>query len=86
MTQEAYEVMINGIKYVPAKTVVINRELLIRKLLEEFHGPIEDKNQEWIENEAKESWLYVIDTIIANSVDMTKYAKTISDFVDDLAI
>jgi len=71
-------VVIDGVKYVPAKEVVVNREVLLRALVELFWGDEATQSMEWFERQAKDLAIRVTDMLWVDSV-------TVSDFLDRLA-
>ena len=71
-------VVIDGVKYVPAKEVVVNREMILRALVELFSGDESNQSMEWFERQAKDLAIRVTDMLWVDSV-------TVSDFLDRLA-
>jgi len=70
-------VVIDGVKYVPAKEVVVNREVLLRALVELFWGDEAIQSIEWFEKEASTLAIMVTDVYVKGDV-------MVSDFLDTL--
>lgn len=80
--QTTPEVMIDGIRYVPAKQVVLNREQVLRLLVEEYMGEEPEKPLEWFERMAQELYVWV-DEDPGSEDDET---STIAGLLDRLAL
>lgn len=71
------KVTIDGIEYVPAGSVIVNRTILLKALIEEYFGS-RGESLDWYEREAKNLWVHVTDT-------GDDYLPTVSEFLDSLA-
>ena len=71
------DVLIDGMLYVPAKTVIVDRRRLLRGLVEVFWGPEPNESDEWFEEQAKSLWVGVRDDDGSGGV-------SVSEFLDDL--
>jgi len=76
--QPTREVLIDGIQYVPIQTVVIDRRVLTRSLVEIGRGSELDKSDDWFDDEAKKLYIEVTDS-------PRKGLLTVSDFLETLA-
>ncbi len=72
--------VIDGVKYVPAREVVVNSEMILRALIEWWWGDTSDKDVGWLEDSAKSLALFVTDSYTED-----EYAHTVAEFVDSLA-
>ena len=70
-------VVIDGVKYVPAKEVVVNREVLLRALIGLFWGDESSQSVEWFEKEARGLAIKVTDVYMHGDL-------MVSDFLDSL--
>ena len=78
LAHQAKEVLIDGVKYVPIQTRVVERRDLLRSLVEICRGPQLDKGDDWFEDEAKKLHIDVTDSPRIQ-------LPTVSEFLEALA-
>lgn len=73
------EVIVDGVRYVPAREVVINREQLLRGLVDIVWGKGTVEDLAWFEEQASELFIDITE-------EETDYNQSILQFVDELAL
>jgi hypothetical protein len=72
------EVYIDGVRYVPASTVLANRDDLLRALIGLFWGSTSSKDEAWCAEEARTLYVQVVEQHEGS-------APTLSAFLDQFA-
>jgi hypothetical protein len=72
------EVLIDGVKYAPLHSAVIDRRELIRSLVEIGRGPQPGKSDDWFEDQAKKLYLDVIDSPPVQHLSVSEFVEALA--------